>query len=58
MKLAVLYNPEPTPQQADLPGGSWRYLSDGTTAAATPFGAEITGRVTLAPTSVTILERQ
>ncbi|WP_294498508.1 type I pullulanase [uncultured Gemmiger sp.] len=57
-ELAVLYNPEPTPQQAELPGGSWQYLSDGATAGAVPFGEAKTGQIILAPTSVTILVRR
>ena len=57
-ELAVFYNPEPTGMQVELPAGGWRYLSDGTTAQAMPYGNPCTGSVELAPTSVTILVRQ
>ena len=38
-----------------LPAGSWQTLSDGTTAAAQPFGPVRRDTITLAPVSVTIL---
>lgn len=57
-ELAVFYNPETTVQWVDLPAGSWRYLCDGTTARAEPFGEVRSGGVTLAPVSVTILVRE
>ena len=55
-RLAVYYNPERTRQWAALPAGSWRYLCDGTRAAAEPFGPACRNAIELAPVSVTILE--
>ena len=55
-RLAVYYNPERTRQWAALPAGSWRYLCDGTRAAAEPFGPACRNTIELAPVSVTILE--
>lgn len=54
-RLAVYYNPEQTCQVVALPAGSWQTLSDGTTAAAQPFGPVRRDTITLAPVSVTIL---
>ena len=55
-RLAVYYNPERTRQWAALPAGSWRYLCDGTHAAAEPFGPACRNAIELAPVSVTILK--
>ena len=55
-RLAVYYNPECTRQWAALPAGSWRYLCDGTRAAAEPFGPACCNAIELAPVSVTILK--
>ena len=55
-RLAVYYNPERTCQWAALPAGSWRYLCDGTRAAAEPFGPACRNAIELAPVSVTILK--
>ena len=55
-RLAVYYNPERTRQWAALPAGSWRYLCDGTHAAAEPFGPTHHNAIELAPVSVTILK--
>ena len=55
-QLAVYYNPERTRQWAALPAGSWRYLCDGTRAAAEPFGPACRNAIELAPVSVTILK--
>ena len=55
-RLAVYYNPERTRQWAALPAGSWRYLCDGTRAAAEPFGPAHHNAIELAPVSVTILK--
>ena len=55
-RLAVYYNPECTRQWAALPAGSWRYLCDGTRAAAEPFGPACRNAIELAPVSVTILK--
>ena len=49
-------NPERTRQWAALPAGSWRYLCDGTHAAAEPFGPACRNAIELAPVSVTILK--
>ena len=57
-RLAVYYNPEPVPQTAALPSGSWRLLCDGTNAGTEAFGPVQTGCVTLAPVSVTILRAE
>jgi len=43
-------------QWAALPAGSWRYLCDGTRAAAEPFGPACRNAIELAPVSVTILK--
>lgn len=55
-RLAVYYNPERTRQWAALPAGIWRYLCDGTRAAAEPFGPACRNAIELAPVSVTILK--
>lgn len=55
-RLTVYYNPECTRQWAALPAGSWRYLCDGTRAAAKPFGPACRNAIELAPVSVTILK--
>ena len=55
-RLSVYYNPERTRQWASLPAGSWRYLCDGTHAAAEPFGPACRNAIELAPVSVTILK--
>ncbi len=54
-ELAVYYNPEPTPQEVELPGGWWRFLCDGVTAAPEPFGEVRCGTLTLPPASMVIL---
>ena len=54
-QLAVYYNPERTRQWASLPTGTWRKLSDGVHADASPFGPCFRDALELAPTSVTVL---
>ena len=56
--VAVYYNPERTYQWATLPHGSWRKLSDGVHAGATPFGPVFRDALELPPVSVTVLKAE
>ena len=56
--VAVYYNPERTHQWATLPHGSWRKLSDGVHAGATPFGPVFRDALELPPVSVTVLRAE
>lgn len=56
--VVVYYNPERTRQWATLPHGSWRKLSDGVHAGATPFGPVFRDALELPPVSVTVLRAE
>ena len=54
-RLAVYYNPDPTPHSVVLPAGRWRTLCDGVRADALPFGPVYSGEYRLPPVSAAIL---
>ncbi len=54
-KFVIIFNPYNESKTVTLPNGTYRYYVDKETSGSTPFGKSVSGKITVAPISATVL---